>query len=441
MKFVKFNRDVLYLFICFLVLQILLSCTDRSRDNPFDPKSDQPPPVSLDLLPDSESVRLEWQLNSEFTKLSGFRIYRSVGAPDNFQLFKELPSTQTTYTDTSVEKGTWYYYRITALGESVESPPSKNCKTLLGEGEYWVLGRNDFGVRKISYDLIHELSRFSTFYSPEEWAICHNDSSIWLSFATFTTGLSRLNKISGSEEIFYLNEFEYPIDIEQTPNTNKLYVLDDDRKKVFVLHNNNIVNQIAIDSSDSYSKIKYDTINDQLLVLGQRKLLMIALNGNERDIYPFSTDAGQLGVDFDLVGLKAYLISTDIDEEKSILHVLSQNPNRAANFTLEDSLHLDGIFYRIRFDHVNDWYYVAKRLNSANDFILQLSLDGNRLSQLSGFNFVEQIEINPHDRTVIVVDGPGNILYLYGKDGQLISKALNEDGDKYIGRPIRVFIE
>jgi hypothetical protein len=76
-------------------------------------------PASLTATPSSGSVRLSWLADARLTfgylALSGYNVYRRVGATGAFQLVTPTPISTTTYTDTGLTDGTLYGYKITSV--------------------------------------------------------------------------------------------------------------------------------------------------------------------------------------------------------------------------------------------------------------------------------------------------------------------------------------
>lgn len=88
--------------------------------------SEEPPasPSGVQVTSQDGAIGLTWEGASE---ASGFNVYRSTssmssvsGSPVN----GDAPLDQTSFTDESVDNGTHYYYRITAVGGGGESDPS-----------------------------------------------------------------------------------------------------------------------------------------------------------------------------------------------------------------------------------------------------------------------------------------------------------------------------
>jgi len=79
------------------------------------------PPTDVQVTAQDDAVTLTWEGRSA---ASGYNVYRATsagvgagGTPVN----GSSPVEQLTFTDRSVENGTRYYYRVTAIGEGGES--------------------------------------------------------------------------------------------------------------------------------------------------------------------------------------------------------------------------------------------------------------------------------------------------------------------------------
>ena len=102
---------------------LLTTCEDRERANPLDPDSELDPsewaPANLqaEVINDSQ-VKLTWTQEEE--RISGFRIGRKAGS-GSFAQIAEVDSDVTEYTDTGLNFGTSYTYRVSAFTDDNES--------------------------------------------------------------------------------------------------------------------------------------------------------------------------------------------------------------------------------------------------------------------------------------------------------------------------------
>lgn len=423
------------LFILGFFIYIFWNCTERHRTNPFDPKGESPSVLNVRLLPMENRVRVEWSLTRPVEGIRAYRLYRGEDSPKNMELLAEISPNRMTFTDTSVVQGRWYYYKVSALGKSTESPPSAVRKTLLGRGSTWVLSKYDGRVKKLSYDLQHVLADYPVYNRPESWAFNNSDSIIWMNFRFIDRGLIKLNKHTGSFQTYYINDLLNPIDIAYDSRIRRLYILDNEDHSIFVFNGNYFVDSIAIDNNILYTQIELAPMQQQLYVLGDTRLLIVELNPTFEIGASIPFPENQIGVDLKLVGNRAYVLTTSPENQQSMIFTVSPLAE------VMDTLAYEGILYRLGFDWVNDLLYAAEFRETGGDFIVQLSLDGVRQFQVSGFRDVEFIGINPFDRTVVICDGLADNLVLMDPNGNIISQSKQADETVFLEGPIRVFIE
>ena len=81
-------------------------------------------PTNVQVTAQDAAVTLTWEGRSA---ASGYNVYRATSAgvgASGTPVNGSSPVGQLTFTDPSVENGTRYYYRVTAVGEGGESEPS-----------------------------------------------------------------------------------------------------------------------------------------------------------------------------------------------------------------------------------------------------------------------------------------------------------------------------
>lgn len=88
--------------------------------------SSDPPnaPSGVQATSGDGTVSLEWEGASE---ASGYNLYRDTSSAvrtDGSPVNGDTPVDQTFFADESVDNGTLYYYRVTAVGDGGESEPS-----------------------------------------------------------------------------------------------------------------------------------------------------------------------------------------------------------------------------------------------------------------------------------------------------------------------------
>ena len=133
-----------------LMVLLLTTCEERERSNPLDPETELDPsewaPSNLqaEVINDSQ-IKLTWTQEEE--QISGFRIERKAGS-GSFAQIAEVEKDVTEYTDTGLNYGTDYTYRVKAFTDLNESgyatsntttmsipPPSNLVATPLNDSE------------------------------------------------------------------------------------------------------------------------------------------------------------------------------------------------------------------------------------------------------------------------------------------------------------------
>lgn len=414
-------------------LSLLSGCTERGRDNPFDSGGSNPSPLTLTIASNQNLVRLNWNwANEPISDYSGFRIYRSVDNVQNFSLYREIPRNQFSFVDSMAQKYRWYFYRVSVYGPSVESNSSQPEKIYLGQGNYWILSSYGFWVRKASYDLLRTERQYYTTYPPEEWAVSLTDSLINLGFIRYSRGISQINLTKGNEDFFYSDDLHSPVDVEYDSADNRIYVLDADAQEddnIFVIRDKTLERKISL-PPDNYLKLYLSTLNQSLAILAETKYLRLSLSSfamTDSVLFPVA----EVGQDMDASKDSVFVLTYSAQTNMSQIHKIPFNGNST------NSISSQGNFYRITTNAVRNQFYLAEDVPSSLDQVVKLSKDGSRLFQLSGFQYIGQIGLNPYDESIIVVDRLGDRLTLYDSEGNEVSRSQSNS----FYDPIRIFVE
>jgi hypothetical protein len=424
-----------YLLLIFSIgLFLLSSCTERGYDNPFDPRGTSDPPLSLSVnSDDNNTIELSWHWQSiPVTDYSGFRIYRSIDNV-NFSQISEVPKGQFSYTDTSVQQYSWFYYKISVYGPLVESELSQSQKIYLGQGFYWILSSYGFWVRKVSYDLQRSMRNYYTTYPCEEWAVSFEDSLINLAYIRFSNGVSQLNLQKGIEDFYFSEDLNSPIDVEYDEALDRMYVLDvngeNQDDQIFVIKNKILERKIIL-PIENYLKLYLSNQKNSLVILGETKYYELSTTSSAIiDSVLFSP--GFLGQDMDVSDDSIYVLTFSKQTSMSKIYKTDFQDN------VTDSLLVPGHFYRITKNRNSPQYLLAEELDLAPDKLVKLSSHGARQFELSGFEYIEQIGLNPYDNTIVVVDRFRDQLVLLDNNGNEISRSKTNS----FYDPIRIFFE
>ena len=101
------------------VVFTLVGCSGGGGGNVAPPS----PPTNLEATSQDGAVGLTW---TGVSAADEYRVYRDTSSTSGVSgsPVSDSPLTESTFTDSSVENGTQYYYRVTAVGEGGESNPS-----------------------------------------------------------------------------------------------------------------------------------------------------------------------------------------------------------------------------------------------------------------------------------------------------------------------------
>ena len=166
------------------------------------------------------------------------------------------------------------------------------------------------------------------------------------------------------------------------------------------------------------------------MILGKAVLLKFSLiTSTITDTIPFAV--GFVGQDLDASADSVFVLSSSEISKLSQIHRMSFADNGATEMTIS------GIFYRITEKSDTREFYLAENIAGAKDMVVKLSSEGTRLLQLLNFEFVEQIGLNPHDQSIVVVDRLGDQLVLFDSSGNEVSRS----SPNRFYDPIRIFIE
>ncbi len=398
----------------FILLLALHSCTDRKRDNPFDLAGERQSPIRLSLSYSGPLVRISWNAE-KLDNFLGFRIYRSIGNDQNFQLFAEVGRDKSSVVDSTITDGRWYFYKATIVGPAGESLPSNIEKTYPGPGNTWVVSSSGFWVRELRYDLQHILKDIPTDFPAESWDIFLPDSLAWLNIRNFGR-VDEVNLHLQQETHLIEDPLVRPVDVSFDKLTGRLFVLDDSLNTVFIFRDYNLIDTLQL-TPDAYLKMKMLPDSHNLIILGKAGYYRFAsVENSQKQRFKFA----QLfeGRDFSVSRGDLFVLAASQEGDLSRIFRVP-----IAGFEA-DSLELSGNFYKITADLDRNVLYVAQAIPSADDPVVKLSPDGQRLEDLSKYAKVAQIVVNPVDHSVVVVDRFNDRLVLFDADGNFIAQSV-----------------
>jgi len=398
---------------CFL---LVVSCSERNQNNPFDSTGDAP--VKLRIQSINKSVEISW-LGPNLIDYSGFNLYRKQDGVDQFfTRIAELPAIGRAYTDTTVEYGNKYIYFIKVAAGNLESRPSEEISVRPGPGFNWILDETSYKILKTSYDLSYTFLVYETYPGmPTDMAI---SNSLQTGVILYTrVGLVETIDFSGHRRNQY-EVIKHPYAIAYDPNgalfwiadsSGILYTLNSQTDAIRVVHSS-LSKPISIDIAATQNIIS-------VVDAGSKKIVQFSRSGNV--INTISLINGK-----PLEGPYRYVIDEQherswlVDGNLDIDYIYTKSSDDE-EFFLADSVFNAG---DIEINPSNEmaWYVSFSRDRST---VLQLSAEGTRQLELSYFFNPFDLQVNPYDGSLLVADSWNGRVLHYDSSNKLIGEIKN----------------
>ncbi|MBN2366029.1 MAG: hypothetical protein JXL67_07665 [Calditrichaeota bacterium] len=366
---------------------------------------------------------IRWE-TEDIVDFKGFRIYRAVD-DSVFRPSRDFPADQYSFTDSGLVNHKWYYYRISVLGYGVESLLSKPVKLMAGPGKIWILSRYGYNIRRLSYDLLHNNDIFYTNYPAIEWDFDKVNRFFWLAHAQFYY-ISRMNLNIGQEDFFYRDKFQRPIDIKTDFDSDRIFILDAKKKRIYVMIDNAVQDSISVDHSDFFAiqPIPFSRI----AAMDSSGLLIFNSTKNIVKEIEFSSEF--IGQDIYYSNEMLYVLSASLIQNASEIIILNTSD------LSQNSILTNGYYTLIRTGNENQNFWMAQYLSSDSYQAVKLSSDGKRQLQISvSDSQIDDLQINPYDKSIVIVQRYLDKITLYDSTGSFISV------NSQIYDPIKVNIE
>ncbi len=377
-----------------LLVVFSLFCSERKKDNPFDPAGKEP--VKLSILSFDMRVELSWD-NPDISDYKGFNIYRQEeGVDDSFKKIAEniLPDTRQFNDNVDYEKT--YRYFITVRGTDIESQPSGTVSITPGPGLNWIVDKWGYQILKTTYDVEHTILTYETNWPPTDMALSKDIGTAVILYQG--SGTVEEIDLSGGFKNRY-NQIKYPTAVVFEPVDSKfwiadssgyLYRLDTQSDEVRVIYSS-LSRPVALHCAPAKNLISVVDIESKEIIhfnrSGQRLNSIRFINGKRLE--------GPSRFIIDEVNDRYWLI--DGNENVDYIYTRRLQDN---TYSLIDSLEDAG---DLEIGLIDETAWIGS-IDIPNSLVLQLSPEGTRQLQLSGFYYAYDLQINPHDGTLLVVD-------------------------------------
>jgi hypothetical protein len=403
-------------FLIPLFLLILLSCSERDKDNPFDPTGDAP--VILGARSINKSVELSWS-QPDLVDYTGFNLYRKKeGAEQFFTRIAELLPVSRIYTDTTVEYGSVYIYFIKVASGNLESRPSEAVSVTPGPGFNWIVDHDAFQILKTSYDLSYTFLVYDTYPGmPTDMAVS----------TSLETGVILFNRSGVIQEIDFsgnlksqYEEIRYPYAVAYDP-VGSLFWITDSSGFLYTL-----------DTQADDINYSYVSLSKPISIhIAPEKNLISVVDAGEKEIVQFNR-SGNLINKITLINGKPlegpyrYVIDEKhdrswlVDGNMDIDYIYTKSFEDEEYFLADSVLNAGDI--EVSLSGEKAWYVSFNRRES---IVLQLSAEGTRQLKLSYFYNPFDLHVNPYDGSLLVVDSWNGRVLHYDDSNRLIGEMVN----------------
>jgi hypothetical protein len=408
---------------CFL---LIVSCSERNQNNPFDSNGDVP--VNLRIESINKSVELSW-IGPNLIDYSGFNIYRKQDGVDQFFIrIAELPAKIRTYKDTTVEYGNKYIYFIKIASGNSESRPSDEKSVRPGPGFNWILDETAFTILKTSYDLSYIFLAYDTYPGrPTDMAV---SNSLQTGVILYTrSGVVETIDFSGRRRNIY-EGIRHPYAIAYDPN-GALFWIADSSGILYTL--NSQTDGIRVINSSLSKPISINIAATQNIIsvvdAGSKEIVQFNRSGNI--INTISLINGK-----PLEGPYRYVIDEQndrswlVDGNLNIDYIYTKSLDDEDYFLADSVINAGDI--EINQSNALAWYISFSRDRST---VLQLSAEGTRQLELSYFFNPVDLQVNPHDGSLLVVDSWNGRVLHYDSSNNLIGEIRN------LSFPVKVVVQ
>jgi hypothetical protein len=409
----------------FLFLIILLSCSERGRDNIFDPQNDRKTiDIGFSVTSQDTLISLFWNSPRDVIYRS-FNIYRKADGQAEFELHAVIPKGISIYNDYEIEFDRPYSYYLTINGETEESYPTKTVSITPGPGSVWMLDRYLWEIVKLSYDLSSTAIRKAGAWRPENLELGEKVGLI--TYPTFRY-LEIFNTDNGNI-IDGNSNLRSPFDAAYDPEHGLFWVVDS-IGSLYKIDTSEAGEQLVTQELSKPVQIEYLDKKVYLLDQGYNKIFIFNTTPFLEDSITFTPQNGP----FENLKL------IRIDSKNKNCYIL--DGNAGANFLYRynlltkevNTVYSDSLIYSFDINRMDETIWIVSA-NKVNSELLQLSNNGERLHSVDGFIRPTDVKINPFNGNVVIADFFGQKVYHYRPDLTLVGVYST------IGDPSKVYIE
>jgi DNA-binding beta-propeller fold protein YncE len=392
----------------------LSHCTDRKRLNPIDPQNPETGGRlrGLRIYSEQDRVVIQWK-QLQLKDIQGFRIYRKQDSDLPFNPIHLAPPDSNQFIDYGLVYNKKYDYFVTILGGDFETPGSDTVSIIPGPTIIWATDVYNRRILKISHDGAHEIKQIAVDGYP--WALAYDNENNVLWYTDVF--LNRVYNIkSQTAEIVLDISYGEPIDLVMDKSNDRVWVADETQGKIFVF---NRQGEKVGEKGGFERPVSIDCfLSDGSCWIADSKTKTVTKISNTLQT---------------IVQIKDLIDPTSIAINQLSGDCWVADSSRILYFDIKGRLKLT-IASQVSFPR-----YLAVDSESGNCWILDFSFfasqsrlfcfnnDGDKLLEIPGFSWPENLKINPYDQSCIVTDsGAGRILKI-SLDGTIIGQITGYD--------------
>jgi len=149
------------------IFLLFFHCSNRDRSNPLDPNNPETHgrPTGLQITSDRHTVTLTWD-KIDLSGMTGYRIYRRTENNPFFENIGTVEPNKSVFTE-NIPYDQEAVYKISAQTSfHYESPLSDSVSVIPGPCNYWIVDYYQGSVVHLTYDCLHQFSRFDYYLYP-----------------------------------------------------------------------------------------------------------------------------------------------------------------------------------------------------------------------------------------------------------------------------------
>ncbi|MEJ2053403.1 MAG: fibronectin type III domain-containing protein [Calditrichaceae bacterium] len=381
---------------CFLLILLsLFHCAERDRTNIFDPLAGVDTlDLSLNISSADSVITLRWSAPAN-VEYEGFNLYRKTDNENTFSLLASIHGNLFEYNDRDVQYYQTYEYKLTVQGKDSESPATRSLKVTPGPYRFIIGDRYGFALYWVSYDLRHIFKTKYTIWMPENAAF-DNIHQLFLVTYPQLGYVEVYSSIDGMTE-FSSPNFQRPFDAIYIEDKNRFWITDSSGSLY------------SIEPFGGDTKIiDMDLIKPTQIIHGDQYIYL--LDKSAARIMSYNTSGERVSIIQEIENNTLinpvyinyahntpFLYIIDAVDSISILYRYSRLSGEGKIFYKQKGMKI------IRPDLRDNSVWIA--IDQAdNSSLVQLSPEGIRLKEITGFSGISDFRLNDKSNTILIAD-------------------------------------